>query len=323
MSINVSDALALSGENVPGGDAPVYDVLGRRLRSALALPAPIADGAGFDWDLVTGPPEESDAEAVDIEKLDAEAAGNGGFVVRGFARVTLAGRRVELRPVRGAQTADLQSVVTGALTALLLARDGRLVLHGTSLARDGRAVVVSGPAGAGKSTQSAYLARHGWRLLADDVVPVEWPAGRPSVFPGYDTMRLFPDALELVGLAAEDFPPVHAKTTKRLAMLAAPRMEPGRATPLAGVVLLENGDSWAARRLSGREAVVALLNLMHPTAAMVVDESPAGRMAAFRACVALAEAVPVLAVRRAKTAENLGRVSALLAGEAALELPAR
>lgn len=312
MSFNVDNSSALSGENVPGRGARIYEVLGRRIRSELVLPAPTVAGPGSDWELRVGSPEEESFSGHDIESL-APSGEDGGFLVRGFARVTVAGRRVELRPIGGAREADLRSVITGALTALLLARDGRLVLHGTALARDGRALVISGAAGAGKSTQSAYLACNGWRLYADDVAPVEWVAERPAVLPGYDTMRLFPDALRLIGVAPEGFPTVHGKTAKRLAMLGPARTEPGRPAALGGVVLLESGDSCTARRLSGREAVVALLNLMHPTAAMVVDASPTGRAEAFRACAALAQAVPVVAVRRAKVADNLARVAELVA----------
>jgi hypothetical protein len=56
--------------------------------------------------------------------------------------------------------------------AHLLSLNGRLVAHGAAVGRDGKAVLLLGGSGAGKST-SAYLASlAGWSLLSDDLVVV-------------------------------------------------------------------------------------------------------------------------------------------------------
>lgn len=48
-----------------------------------------------------------------------------------------------------------------------------LWLHAGAAAKDGSAVLLTGPAGAGKSTLVVRLLERGWRLLGDDVVPVD------------------------------------------------------------------------------------------------------------------------------------------------------
>lgn len=313
MHSNVGEDRGLSVQNAATPPAATYDVFGRALRSYVELPAPRVTGRPADWDLVAGAEEDSAGEPDGAETLTRQ--GGDVFEARGFARFEFSGRRIEVRSARGLIPADLRGAITGTLTALLLARDGRLVLHATTLRRGGRAVLIGGPAGTGKSTQSAFLAEHGWTLHADDVAPLEWQNGKPTIYPGYDVIRLFPDAIQLIGRNPEDFPRLHSQTRKRFATLGSPRADAGQAVGIAGIVLLEVGDRFGLRQLSEREAVVALLNLLHPTAAGVVDSSADARAAAFGRCAELARQVPVVSVCRAKTAENLGRVAEAIAAQ--------
>jgi len=44
-----------------------------------------------------------------------------------------------------------------------------LIIHAAAIEKDGRAAILPGPAGAGKSTLTAYLVHNGWRLLSDEL----------------------------------------------------------------------------------------------------------------------------------------------------------
>ncbi len=52
------------------------------------------------------------------------------------------------------------------------------MLHAAVVERDGRAAVLTGRAGSGKSTLVAALVHRGWRLLSDEVAPVRPSDGR-------------------------------------------------------------------------------------------------------------------------------------------------
>ena len=52
-----------------------------------------------------------------------------------------------------------------------------LVIHAASLEKDGRAIILPGPPGSGKSTLCAALAIAGWRLLSDELTMVSLPEG--------------------------------------------------------------------------------------------------------------------------------------------------
>jgi HprK-related kinase A len=53
-----------------------------------------------------------------------------------------------------------------------------LIVHGAALERHGRALLLPGPDGAGKSTLAAGLALSGWRLLSDAIVLLDLETGR-------------------------------------------------------------------------------------------------------------------------------------------------
>jgi len=52
-----------------------------------------------------------------------------------------------------------------------------LVIHAASLERGGRAIIIPGPPGSGKSTLCAALAMRGWRLLSDELTLVRLDDG--------------------------------------------------------------------------------------------------------------------------------------------------
>lgn len=60
-----------------------------------------------------------------------------------------------------------------------------LIIHAAVVARDDRAILISGPPGSGKSTLCAALVLRGWRLLSDELAVIDpisleiWPLARP------------------------------------------------------------------------------------------------------------------------------------------------
>lgn len=68
---------------------------------------------------------------------------------------------------------------------LQLALGGRrhLLLHASSVERDGRALLMTGESGAGKSTLSVLLAAAGWRLMGDEFALLDLDTGTLRAFP--------------------------------------------------------------------------------------------------------------------------------------------
>lgn len=82
---------------------------------------------------------------------------------------------------------DASAFVLGSSVGIILHQRGALALHGACVAKDGRAIVLCGASGRGKSTTAAALCKRGFTLVADDIsvigsnedgVPIVWPDGR-------------------------------------------------------------------------------------------------------------------------------------------------
>lgn len=58
-----------------------------------------------------------------------------------------------------------------------------LLLHASSVEKDGRALIMTGESGAGKSTLSALLGERGWRLMGDEFALLDLADGRLHAFP--------------------------------------------------------------------------------------------------------------------------------------------
>ena len=95
---------------------------------------------------------------------------------------------------------DLAVYLRGPVMGFVLRRRGVMALHASSVAIEGRAVVLCGPSEAGKSTSAAALALRGVPVLSDDVTALSEGGAGFQVEPGYPRICLWPDAVrDLLG----------------------------------------------------------------------------------------------------------------------------
>ncbi|HEV2070522.1 MAG TPA: hypothetical protein VGR26_12070 [Acidimicrobiales bacterium] len=95
-----------------------------------------------------------------------------------------------------------QHLLLDHVLPLVLARRGRLVVHGGVVSRHGRGAVLIGASGAGKSTLTAFAWQQGWTVGGDDGA-VLYDTDPPVVEPTYATVRLTPGSAELLGIVPE------------------------------------------------------------------------------------------------------------------------
>lgn len=179
-----------------------YRAFGLRIRSTLRLDEiPEHPVDGWDVTIETGSIDRPGPESP-IGRI-YQAAGDEQYLAIGSVGkfLILNSREIVVDLAPGFPTELAGYALLGPVMAALLHGRGKLILHGSALAVEGRAVVFVGDKGAGKSTTAGAFVGAGHELITDDVVAIDWDAqGRPMVTPSYPTMKLSSAALELVGV---------------------------------------------------------------------------------------------------------------------------
>lgn len=157
----------------------------------------------------------------------------------------------------------IHHLVHSVMAALLRQRQ-LLVFHASTAVLDGRAVMIGGDSGAGKSTSIARLTRLGWTMQADDVSAVRLTdAGGLEVLPGTSHIHLDDHAaeslaLDTAGLVRHDW------HRMKMAYPAPPAATP-RAVPLVRIAHLTrvDGAPFSAERVIGRAKLPMLLGMLY------------------------------------------------------------
>jgi hypothetical protein len=239
----ISGLTVQSDFELPGAlpaDAATADVVVRQCDVPARLEA--LTGAGPDWQM-------------DDSRFLLSLPGIGRFLVAD-------GRLIEMQP-EGEPRDAVPFLLGTALGALLLQR-GNLVLHASSVSRDGGGVALCGHSGIGKSTLAAALCRAGCNFVSDDVSVVELGPHGVALWPDGRCLKLFEESLARLGLAAHRGQEVGSGTNKHYVELRG--RESAGPMPLRAIYVLRDREGQGASqivRLSPVDAAQTLLNESH------------------------------------------------------------
>ncbi|MBI3550306.1 MAG: hypothetical protein HY078_14800 [Elusimicrobia bacterium] len=217
-----------------------------------------------------------------------------GFVIdwKRAARLRMArdGSGARLLPRRGAPKISVR-VLRGIARALAGSLRGRESLHATGLVAPGgrAAVALLGESGAGKSTLAACLLRRGWRLLADDALPIEVRGKGVIARSGSGCLKLTATSHRGAGRLPAVFDPNFEKW-----ILRRPAAAP-RGVPLRAVVRLRRSRGGGVRFAvcGGSEAAL----LLHASFYNQILRSSAVLRRQFDLAAAAATRVPIWTMR--------------------------
>ncbi|ABC22265.1 HPr kinase [Rhodospirillum rubrum] len=229
-----------------------------------------------------------------------------GFLIEGGARITVDAT---------AQTgeAEIATFLFGQCLGFLALQRRQPALRAASVVRDGRAVVLAGAAGVGKSTLAAALMAKGWGLLADEVTLID--PRTLLIPPAFGRIKLWKDSATHLGLEAAALPAVRPGWNKGHAPYGG-HLAPAP-VPLAAIILIE--QAYTAKtagidKIAPREALAALNDQLH-------GGTFAGALAARPACfdllTTLVGGVPVFQLSRPWHGMTLAPLVELLTAEMA------
>lgn len=213
------------------------------------------------------------------------------------------GETIIVDPLPDGDQDYMKAIISGELFAALLRQRGLLVLHGSSVAHNGRAVGFVGYSGWGKSTLASAFVERGWRLLGDDLLVLDLnDPSTPMATPGYPQLKLAPDVGPRFFNEYDELPGAHSQTTKRL--VARPEDFQREAVPLTDLYLLEgrHRDTDSALPMSGREAFVEMLR--HTRATNLI-KAPGMMQALTHQVAAVQSAVEPRLLHRRRSLDNL------------------
>lgn len=196
-------------------------------------------------------PGEGNARSSDAQRIRLDVPGVGRFLIE-------AGHQVVAWPEAQVTAETLSQMLTGPVLALLLMQRGIVVLHGAVVAIDGRAVVILGQSGDGKSTTAAACAARGHAVLSDDLAPLEVSDTGVTVRPTSAVVRMSDPSL-LPSSRPPGLPPSSWRAADKTTVPVAPRTSHAP-VPVAAIVALADGDAVDLVTLHGSAAVLVLLD---------------------------------------------------------------
>lgn len=108
----------------------------------------------------------------------------------------------------------IRLIVLGFAIPLLLYQRRITTLHANAVNLNGKAVVLLGPMGVGKSTTSIALHKKGHNLISDDVLAINTD-DLISVFNGFSSLKLWPEIIEEMGEDPKLSPKLSSISDKR------------------------------------------------------------------------------------------------------------
>lgn len=177
--------------------------------------------------------------------------GVGTFLIR-------EGKEIIVDPLPEAQTDRLRLFLLGAALSVLLHQRDYLILHGSAVNINGRAVVFIGNKGWGKSTMAATFHKRGYNILSDDVTALDIPTqGKPVVMASFPQLKLWPDAVTALGDNPASLPQVVSHFEKRDQRLTSGFNQ--TSVPLEQIFVLGFSDTLEIKPLTTQEIIQDLL----------------------------------------------------------------
>ncbi len=229
----------------------------------------------------------------------------------GVASYTICeGRRVIITPTENGRANLEQQPLYGIVLAAILQQRGLLILHGSSVEINGRGLLIIGQKGYGKSTITASLLTRGHGFLTDDVTALKIHKLQPTqILPGIPRLKLWPDAVRVLGFKPEAFPLV-APTIQKHVLCYSEQFR-NETTPLQTIVMLKYGNTTKLTTLSEKEKSLCLLGNQYFSRYHHAFNKESHHII-FQQCTDLARQCDIVQLQMVRDITSLPRITTIL-----------
>lgn len=113
------------------------------------------------------------------------------------------GKRIIVNRFEGAELREVELFMMGSAFAVILMQRSIVPFHGSAFEKEGKAVIISGISGSGKSSLLRYFISQGYKALTDDVCALSEQDNRIILTPSYPSSKIWADVMEEFELAKE------------------------------------------------------------------------------------------------------------------------
>jgi hypothetical protein len=216
------------------------------------------------------------------------------------------GNEIIIQPSPNVAEQVIRLGVLGPALSMLLHQRGLLVLHGSAMLVDGQAIACLGNSGDGKSTMAAALTRRGHSLVADDLAVVDFDSDQvPFLLPGFPQLKLWPEAVTVLGDNPDDLARLHPAMEKRARRIGNENFS-ADILPLRRIYVLQEADTLGIELLSRQQAFIELVRYSHN--ALLLDQTGSAAHH-FQQCTQLVRQVRVCRLNRPRDLTLLPEVA--------------
>jgi hypothetical protein len=220
----------------------------------------------------------------------------GNFLIRN-------GNEVIVEPLPDVDECILRPCILGSAMSVILQQRGFLVLHASAIVMQGEAIAFLGTSGAGKSTAASAFMKHGYSVITDDVLAIQFKDGIPIVVPSYPFIKLLPDAVAALGHDVETLPLLNRTTTKRIQTFENSYLQ--SAYPLGKIYVLAISDRHEVQDCSSTEV---LLNLVNHSRALNALTDLDSKKRHFQQCSNIVKSKPISILYRKPGLDELSEI---------------
>lgn len=211
---------------------------------------------------------------------------------------------------------DSSPCLIGPVLGFILRLRGIFPLHASAVAIGDHAIVLMGPAGAGKSTTAGAFARFGHRVISDDVVALRQVGSRFIIPPGYPRVNLWLESVRALFGPDATLPLICPSWDKHFMPLEQETQFETRSLPLGAIYILQKREAGLTapivENLTGAEAFHAVLSNTY----MNHLPAPEMRRREFEVLGRVLDQVPVRRVRAAADSSKLFDLCERMAADA-------
>ncbi len=242
-----------------------YNAYGLNIASELLLPELVAGHS--DSDLFIREKKNGTCSDGNMDrrwKLEISEDNSASLSIKDHATFYIReGKEVTVFTTKNADDRLIRQYIMGIVFGILLYQRGLLVLHAGAVAFDGGAIAFVGNPGAGKSSVAGALYKKGYKIVTDDITPVDVDSERCPVFPGCPYLKIGQEVADDLGYDFESLDIIHPLEEKRLLDVHSRFQK--NPLPLRSIFVLTDGVDQGVEKISPREAVIELIRHTFPT----------------------------------------------------------